>query len=215
MLEKQSRTEFIGMLGQLIPQLAQMIGSDPKTAPFCGELLKFAVAPFRAGRSLDGAIDELIENAKAKAEGPQPDDPTTASNKITLQIEQMKVDAKKQADQQEISVKQQDLIQKDRHAQEKLRSDEKMKALELLTAQGDEDAKAMLQNMKAMHEREKHQAHMLENQQKMDMQERKAVHMDMAARSRQNDLQARTSERQAAQQFKQQNELNKQAQGPL
>ena len=64
--EKQRRTEFVGVLGQLLPQLSQMIQAEPKTAPFCGEMLKFATAPFRAGRSLDGAIDELIEQMKAK-----------------------------------------------------------------------------------------------------------------------------------------------------
>ena len=48
----QRRSEFIGMLSQLLPQLSQMIMMQPKTATFCGELLKFAVAPFRAGRSV-------------------------------------------------------------------------------------------------------------------------------------------------------------------
>ena len=57
--EKQRRTEFVQVLGGLLPQLAQMITAEPKTAEFCGELLKFATAPFRAGRSLDGSIDEL------------------------------------------------------------------------------------------------------------------------------------------------------------
>ncbi len=59
-----------------------MITAEPKTAEFCGELLKFATAPFRAGRSLDGAIDELVEQMKAKAEQPQGDDPATAQSKI-------------------------------------------------------------------------------------------------------------------------------------
>ena len=88
--EKQRRTEFVGVLGELLPQLAPMITADPKTATFCGEILKFATAPFRAGRSLDGAIDELVEQMKAKGDQPQGDDPTTAKSKIALQIEQMK-----------------------------------------------------------------------------------------------------------------------------
>ncbi len=49
--EKQRRTEFVGVLSQLLPQLAQMIAREPKTAEFCGEVLKFSTAPFRAGRS--------------------------------------------------------------------------------------------------------------------------------------------------------------------
>ena len=88
--EKQRRTEFVGVLGQLLPQLAQMIQADPTTAKFCGALLKFATAPFRAGRELDGAIDELVQNMEAKGQGPQAPDPTTAQGQIMLQVEAMK-----------------------------------------------------------------------------------------------------------------------------
>ena len=48
--EKQRRTEFVGVLAPMLPQLSQMIAAEPKTAEFCGEILKFATAPFRAGR---------------------------------------------------------------------------------------------------------------------------------------------------------------------
>jgi len=65
--EKQRRGEYIGVLAQLLPQLAQMISAAPKTAEFCGEVLKFSAAPFRAGRQLDGAIDDLVEQMKMKA----------------------------------------------------------------------------------------------------------------------------------------------------
>ena len=66
--EKQRRTEFVGVLGAA----AAAAGADDRgraadRAEFCGEVLKFATAPFRAGRSLDGAIDELVEQMKAKA----------------------------------------------------------------------------------------------------------------------------------------------------
>lgn len=65
--EKQRRAEFMQVLSQLLPQLAQMVGAMPQTAPFCGELLKFAVAPYRAGRSLDGAIDQLVMQLEGQA----------------------------------------------------------------------------------------------------------------------------------------------------
>ena len=70
-MEKQQRTEFIQVLGTLLPQLSQMITADAKTAPFCGEILKFATAPYRAGRSLDAAIDDLIEQMKMKGDQPR------------------------------------------------------------------------------------------------------------------------------------------------
>ena len=109
--EKQARTEFVGVLGQLLPQLSAMITAEPKTAEFCGELLKFATAPFRAGRSLDGAIDELVEQMKAKAEQPQARIPMPG----LIQVEQMK----QQTDREKLTADDKqhaaDLQQKDRH----------------------------------------------------------------------------------------------------
>ena len=80
--EKQQRTEFLQVLSSLIPQLSTMIQTEPKTAEFCGEILKFATAPFRAGRSLDGAIDDLVQQMKDRADQPRPDDPVTAKGKL-------------------------------------------------------------------------------------------------------------------------------------
>ena len=86
--EKQRRGEFMGMMAQLLPQLAALIAQEPGAAEFCGELLKFAVAPFRVGRSLDGSIDNLIEQVEMKAtERVGKGDPK-------LEAEQKKIDAR-------------------------------------------------------------------------------------------------------------------------
>jgi hypothetical protein len=82
--EKEQRGEFMQMLANLLPQLMQMMAAEPKTGEFCGEVLKFAVAPYRAGRSLDSAIDQLVELAGAAM--PR-HDPTTATNRTALQID--------------------------------------------------------------------------------------------------------------------------------
>ena len=58
--EKAARTEFVGMLGQLPPQLSQMVATAPYMVNVAGEILKFSTGVFRAGRSLDGAIDEMV-----------------------------------------------------------------------------------------------------------------------------------------------------------
>ena len=69
-----------------------------KTAPFCGEILKFATAPYRAGRSLDGAIDDLIEQMKMKGDQPRTD-PEAEKVKALTQIEKQKLEAQKQKDE--------------------------------------------------------------------------------------------------------------------
>src|SRR4029079_10516813 len=111
--EKQRRTEFVGVLSQLLPQLTQMLTGAPETAPFCGEVLKFATAPFRAGRSLDGAIDDLIELMKQKSGQQQPDDPQTAAGKIALQVEQLKQQTAMAKLQQDMQIEQAKLKQAD------------------------------------------------------------------------------------------------------
>ena len=65
--EKQRRGEFMGMMAALLPQLGALIAAEPGSAEFCGELLKFSVAPFRVGRTLDGSIDNLVEQIEMKA----------------------------------------------------------------------------------------------------------------------------------------------------
>ena len=50
--EKQRRGEFMGMMASLLPQLAALIAAEPGAAEFCGELLKFSVAPFRLAARL-------------------------------------------------------------------------------------------------------------------------------------------------------------------
>ena len=42
--EKQRRGEFMGMMAQLLPQLAALIAQEPGAAEFAGELLKFSVS---------------------------------------------------------------------------------------------------------------------------------------------------------------------------
>jgi hypothetical protein len=201
--EKQSRTEFVKVLGTLVPQLAQMIGADPGAADLCGQILKFATAPFRAGRSLDGAIDDYVERLKDRGEGVRPDDPTTATNKTALQIEELKQRRQGERDKAELALKQQELQMKDQHEKMKVQSQQQIEILKMRQKQQDDAAKAAQNNQKMMHDREKHQADMLgmaaqeqADQRKMAMQEAQAI-------AKQQDMAARASERQQAQAFKQ------------
>jgi hypothetical protein len=172
--EKQRRTEFIGVLGQLLPQLSTMIQNEPKTAPFCGEILKFATAPFRSGRSLDGAIDELIEQMKAKGDQPPGDDPVTAKGKLDMQIEQMKQKTIADKNAMDARLKASELLQKDEHKKMELENERLIAQAQLQDKARDGEAKLQVQNQKAMESREAHQAQMLENDQKMALDRQKA-----------------------------------------
>jgi hypothetical protein len=208
--EKERRAEFLQVLAPVLQQLAQMVQLDPSKADFAGKILKFAVAPFRTGRELDGAIDEMTEQTKAQTAGGRPDDPTTATNKTALQIEQLKQKTQQDKNQAELQLKAQEIQMKDQHEKMKIASNEKIKAAELMAKQGDDAAKVQTAAQKAMHDREKHQADMIAKQADMQADARKMAMAEAAQIAKQNDLAARASERQAAASLKAQ-----QPQGPV
>ena len=202
MAEKAARTEFMQVMSNLLPQLSQMIAAEPKTAAFCGEMLKFATAPFRAGRTLDGAIDELVEQMKTKGEQQKGDDPTTAMGKVQLQIEQMKQQTEMQKAQMHQQIEQAKLQQNDQHHQQEMQSKQTIEAAKLNASAGEDQAQTAVQQQKMQESREAHQAQLAANQQKMEIERQKAVTAQQQHMAKQNDMAARQSERQAAQQFK-------------
>ena len=211
--EKKARTEFTAVLAQLLPQLSQMIQAEPKTAEFCGEMLKFTTAPFRAGRALDGAISNLVDLMKQKSDQPKGDDPTTQAMKTQMQIEQMKDQTNQKKIQMEAESEQAKLQAQSQQHLAKLENDKTLKQMELNAKQGDDAAKANVQNQKLMENREAHQAHMLENAQTMQLSQQKADLAVQAHQAKQEDFQKRADERAAMQQFKMTNPTN--SGGPL
>ncbi len=200
--EKQRRTEFVGALAQLLPQMAQMIQLDPAAAPFCGDILKFATAPYRVGRSLEGSIDEYIETVKSRADGPQQPNPEQQKQQLTMQVEQMKLAADKEKTQAELGIKQAELQQKDNHKQWELQNERAIKMAELRAKQGDRQAEMVQANQEQMHDREVHQMEMIKKQAEVGVTQQKAQMAVQAAQAKQADMQARGNERREAQRFK-------------
>jgi len=204
--EKQRRAEFIAVLAQLLPQLTQMVIGDPQTAGFCGEVLKFSVAPYRAGRSLDAAIDDLVEQMKAEGEKTQGPDPATIQAQTALQIEQLKIAHLKEKDQLDATIKAEEMKMRDRHEQMKIASTEKIKMADMQSRQQDDAARAQQTNLKAMADREKFQADRIKTAADLAAQREKQGMMQQTHQIKMQDILARQSERQAAQQFKEFNQ---------
>jgi len=101
---KQRTTEFLGALGTALSQLAPMVAAQPQSAEFASEVLKFAVAPFRAGRALEAAIDQFADNVKQTASQPKPDPAAEAAAKVQemkgqeIQANLASIQAKSEAD---------------------------------------------------------------------------------------------------------------------
>jgi hypothetical protein len=190
------------VLAQLLPQLAQMIAMEPQTGAFCGEVLKFTVAPFRAGRSLDGAIDDLAELMKSKAEQPRGPDPTTIQAQTAKEIETMKIAHASQKDQGEAELKKQEMAMRDAHEKAKIASNEKLKLAELRARQGDDAAKAQQTQLKAIADREKHQADMLGKQADVQFDAQKLDHAKQLAQLKIQQTIQQGEQKRVAEQFK-------------
>jgi hypothetical protein len=196
--EKQRRTEFVGVLGQLLPQIAQMLAAKPQAAEFCGELLKFATAPFRAGRSLDGAIDDLSEQMKTQGQAPPPQNPA-------VQVAQMKVEYQKQKDAQDAQLKQAELATKQQTTQAQIQSDQEIATVQQQGKQADAAEKQQRLNQQMIHDREQHQMDMVQSAQEMELNRQKAMLAEQAHVAKTNDMAQRSAERRSAQEFKQSN----------
>jgi len=202
--EKQQRNEFTGVLAQLLPQIAQMVAAEPKTAEFCGEILKFATAPYRAGRAMEGAIDGLVELMKTKGDQPKGDDPATAQSKAQMQVEQMKVQQKDKTDQAKLKLEAEKAQMQNQQHMATLANQRAIELAKLQAGAQDDEAKAGLANQKAMNEREKHQAKMVETAVKVQADQQKVELQERQQQLRANDMAARQNERQQAAAFKQQ-----------
>src|SRR6185369_15573177 len=176
--EKQRRTEFVGVLSQLLPQLTQMLTGAPETAPF------------RAGRSLDGAIDDLIELMKQKGSQQQPDDPTTAQGKIALQIEQMKQQTEMQKIQEDNQIEQDKMPQADRHKQWELATQRQIAGIKASGDTQEAQVDMAVQGQKMQESRESHQAQLMANQQKMALEAQKAALHAQQQAAKQHDMAA-------------------------
>ena len=109
--EKQDRMDFLSAMGQFFQQAVPMANQIPETTPMLMEMLKFAVTAFKAGKGLEGIIDETAdkfrEQAK-KAEGqPKPPTPEMQKMQMQMQIEQAKMQATQAKAQQDMQLEQQ------------------------------------------------------------------------------------------------------------
>ncbi len=126
--EKQSRNEFMGEFATASQALMGLSGMGEAGAKLAGAMLKFVLAPYRAGRDLDGAIEEFIDAAPqmaaaASAKDGDSDELIAAQNKLAeaemakAQAAMAGVEAKAALDRAETQRKMAELQQKAQEAQ--------------------------------------------------------------------------------------------------
>lgn len=61
--EKQDRTEFLNAFGNFMRMAAPVGAQMPELIPILGEMMLFGVRGFKAGRSLEGALEQAVDQA--------------------------------------------------------------------------------------------------------------------------------------------------------
>ena len=111
MQEKQDRMEFLQAIGGFMQQVIPAAQAVPEMTPMLMEMVKFAVTAFKAGKGLEGIIDETADKFReqAKAQEGQPKPPTPEQQKLQgqMQLEQAKLQASQQQAQQTMQLEQQ------------------------------------------------------------------------------------------------------------
>lgn len=138
--EKQSRTEFVTALGGLVNQFTPLLQSEPQAGPMVGAIIKFALAPYRAGRELDSQIDDFIDAQAARADQPQQPSPEAQAIQAKVEADKADAEAKMKVYEAEIAA---------REAEVKLKTDTAEKELQIKAALADHEAQLKSQEYQA------------------------------------------------------------------
>jgi hypothetical protein len=106
--EKQNRVEFLTAVSQFMQTALPVATQSPELTPLLMEMLKFGVTAFKAGKGMEGLIDETADKfrAQAKAAEGQPKPPTPEMQKLQMQaqIKQAEMQMQVQMDQQKMQM---------------------------------------------------------------------------------------------------------------
>jgi hypothetical protein len=93
---KQRATEAVTALGGYMEKALPLVSSMPQAAPVVADTLKFFASQFRAGRQLEGTIDQFADQMKQMAEQPKGPNPAVMKE----QADQAAAQAKQQQEAQ-------------------------------------------------------------------------------------------------------------------
>jgi hypothetical protein len=109
--EKQDRVEFLTAVSSFMQTALPVAQTSPELTPLLMEMLKFGVTAFKAGKGMEGLIDETADKfrnqAKAAEGQPKPPSPEEQKMQMQMQMEQTKMQAQAQAKQAEMQMEMQ------------------------------------------------------------------------------------------------------------
>jgi len=122
--EKQNRMEFLQAMGGFLSQAIPAAQATPELTPMLVEMLKFGVTAFKAGKGLEGLIDETADKFRQQAkqmEGqPKPPSPEQQKLQAEMQLEQAKMQATQASEQAKAQAEAQKLQMQGQLEQQKM-----------------------------------------------------------------------------------------------
>jgi hypothetical protein len=109
--EKIDRMQFLQAMSGFMREAVPMMSAQPELAPMAMEMLKFGVTAFKAGKQLEGIIDQTADEMRTKAQQmmgqPKPPPPEVQKLQMQAQMEQAKMQAQAQSKQGEMQMQMQ------------------------------------------------------------------------------------------------------------
>jgi len=105
--EKQGAQEAIGAIGAFLREAIPMVTQAPETLPMVSEMLLFLVRRYRAGRSLESAVEKAMKALQDKADAAKQQPPSQPPEMMQMQAEQQAEQMRMQAQAQTEQMKMQ------------------------------------------------------------------------------------------------------------
>jgi hypothetical protein len=152
--EKQDRIAFLSSVGTFLQTAMPAVQGAPELAPLLMEMLKFGVTAFKAGKQLEGIIDQTADEIRTQAEAakgqPKPPSPEMQKLQMQAQLEQAKMQNTAQLEQ----LKMQNAMQVEKAKQEYQAQENQLKfQLEEQRNMMDREMEVKVAQMKMMTER--------------------------------------------------------------
>ena len=112
--DKAKRLEFISALGGFFEKVLPMVQAFPESAPVAVSLLKFGITAFKVGKTIEGVLDQAIDQLTQAAQQPKPakQDPEVMRVQADAQAQQQRAQADMQIQQQKLQTESQAQQQK-------------------------------------------------------------------------------------------------------
>ena len=136
-MEKEQRMDLVNTIGQMIGQTTELAKETPELAMLGVQLIKFAIAGYKAGTELeswiDTQLDEMAVVAMEAKNNPQPPEPTAEEKKAEAETQkmQMEMQMKQQQAESDLQMEQAKMDMEMQMEQQKMQMELQMKQQEL------------------------------------------------------------------------------------